>query len=419
MNSESKIKRPVDRIAVALLTGGSDRPYVYGLTKVLLTAGVQLDLIGSDELIFPEFAANQGLSFLNLRGSQNTRAGILEKTVRICKYYVRLLRYAASAKPKLFHILWNNRFEYFDRTLLMLYYKLLGKKILFTAHNVNANKRDSRDSRLNRLTLGIQYRFSDCIFVHTEKMKQELASEFDVEESKISVIPFGINNAVPNTALTPEEAKKRLGVGPTDRTLLFFGRITPYKGVEYLIDAFRRVSARNENYKLLIAGRVDRAEAYWMPIKAGLANEIASGKIVVRDHFIPDEETEIYFKAADALVLPYKDIYQSGVLFLAHSFGLPVLAADVGSLADDIIPDKTGFAFAPENSVDLARVIEQYFSSSLYANLGSRRADIQEFTRKTHSWSIVAETTQKKYAELLKHGSDTLSNASLDLTLPS
>lgn len=418
MNSTLQVK-PVDRMSVALLTGGSDRPYVYGLTKVLLAAGVQLDLIGSDELIFPEFAEEPGLNFLNLRGSQDTRAGVLEKTFRICKYYFRLLRYAATAKPKLFHILWNNRFEHFDRSLLMIYYKLLGKKILFTAHNVNAHKRDSRDSWLNRFTLRLQYRFADCIFVHTERMKQELASEFGIEERKISVIPFGINNAVPNTALTCEEAKQRIGISPHDRTLLFFGRITPYKGVEYLIDAFRKVSGQNASYKLLIAGRVDRAEAYWEPIKADLTKEIASGKVLVRDQFIPDEETEVYFKAADSLVLPYKDIYQSGVLFLAHSFGLPVLAADVGSLADDIIPGKTGFSFTPEDSSDLARAIEQYFSSDLYAHLSSRREEIQEFTRKTHSWSIVAETTQQKYAELLKQGSNHLSDASLDLTSPS
>ena len=54
------------------------------------------------------------------------------------------------------------------------------------------------------------------------------------------------------------------------------------------------------------------------------------GEYCSRPEFIPDDETEIYFKAADVLVLPYRDIYQSGVLFLGHSFGLPVLAADVG-----------------------------------------------------------------------------------------
>ena len=95
-------------------------------------------------------------------------------------YYARLIRYAATAKPRIFHILWNNKFESFDRTLLMLYYKVLGKKIVLTVHNVNAGRRDSKDTRLNRLTLRIQYRLADHIFVHTEKMKRELIEEFGV-----------------------------------------------------------------------------------------------------------------------------------------------------------------------------------------------------------------------------------------------
>jgi hypothetical protein len=67
---------------------------------------------------------------------------------------------------------WNNKFEYVDRTLLMLYYMLLGKRIVLTAHNVNARRRDSEDTRLDRLTLEAQYRSAAHIFVHTEKMER-------------------------------------------------------------------------------------------------------------------------------------------------------------------------------------------------------------------------------------------------------
>ena len=123
----------------------------------------------------------------------------MAKVLRVLKYYARLIVYAAKAKPKLFHILWNNKFQSFDCTLLMLYYKLLGKRVVFTAHNVNAGKRDENDSWLNRMSLNVQYRLSDHIFVHTEGMKSEMAFEFRIPDSKISVIPFGINNTVPNT----------------------------------------------------------------------------------------------------------------------------------------------------------------------------------------------------------------------------
>ena len=76
----------------------------------------------------PEFHDKPGVNFLNLRGDQQPDANIAEKVLRILTYYAKLIRYAATAKPRIFHMLWNNKFEFFDRTLLMLYYKLLGKK---------------------------------------------------------------------------------------------------------------------------------------------------------------------------------------------------------------------------------------------------------------------------------------------------
>src|SRR5262249_52480643 len=152
--------------------------------------------------------------------------------------YVKLIGYSATAKPKLFHILWNNKFELFDRTLLMLYYKLVGKRLVLTAHNVNAGKRDENDSWLNRFSLKVQYRLSNHILVHTDAMKREIIAEYSVSPLKIRVIPFGINNTVPNSNLSVATAKRQLGVDQHDRTLLFFGNIAPYKGLEYLITAF-------------------------------------------------------------------------------------------------------------------------------------------------------------------------------------
>jgi D-inositol-3-phosphate glycosyltransferase len=391
-------------IKVALLTGGSDRPYVWGLTTELMSKGVGLDLIGSDELAFPEFRNRPKLNFLNLRGDQRSDVGAIQKIIRISAYYAKLIRYAAAAKPRIFHILWNNKFETFDRTFLMLYYKLLGKRIVLTAHNVNAGRRDSEDTPLNRLTLRIQYRLADHIFVHTEKMKLELIEAFGAHEARISVIPFGINNSVPNTDLTPSEAKRILGIADGKRTILFFGRITPYKGVEYLIDAFRRVLPRGDDYRLIIAGRLDAAagEKYWNTIQETIREDVRRGRVLLKTEFIPDEQTEVYFKAADVLVLPYRHIYQSGVLFLGHSFGLPVLAADVGSLKEDIVEGKTGFMFKPEDPIDLASVMERYFASDLFADLESRRQQIREFSMERHSWDSVGQATVSVYAGLVQ-----------------
>src|SRR5215469_13510208 len=218
-------KFSIENLSVALLTGGGDRPYVFGLVTSLVSKGVALDVIGSDELDSREIHGQPGVKFLNLRGNQRPDAGLPTKVLRVLRYYAKLICYSAKAKPRIFHILWNNKFELFDRTLLMLYYKLLGKKIVLTAHNVNEGKRDSADTLLNRLTLRIQYRLADHIFVHTEKMKCELIEEFGVKGRRVTVVPFGINNSVPNTSLTANEARQRLGIRDDERTLLFFGRI--------------------------------------------------------------------------------------------------------------------------------------------------------------------------------------------------
>jgi hypothetical protein len=138
---------------VSILTAGRDKPYALGLAAALAAAGAKIDFIGSNEVDSPELHGNPQINFLNLRGDQSIDAGLIQKMARVLVYYLRLVFYAATARPKVFHILWNNKFETFDRTALMLYYKLLGKKIVFTAHNVNAAERDANDSWLNRATL--------------------------------------------------------------------------------------------------------------------------------------------------------------------------------------------------------------------------------------------------------------------------
>jgi D-inositol-3-phosphate glycosyltransferase len=389
-------------IAVALLTGGGDKPYAFGLTAELISKGVALDVIGSDDLDCPEFHGKPGVNFLNLRGEQRSNASFRRKALRVLKYYSKLIRYAARSRPRIFHILWNNKFESFDRTLLMLYYKLLGKRIVLTVHNVNAGRRDSKDTPLNRLTLRIQYRLADHIFVHTKQMKQELAQEFGVRGVRVTVIPFGINNAVPDTRLTLAEARQRLGIRDGERAILFFGNIAPYKGLEYLVTAFQHIRARHDDYRLIIAGKPKNCERYWNTIREAIREEVRSGQVLLRADFIPDDETEVYFKAADVLVLPYSHIYQSGVLFLGYSFGLPVLAADVGSLKDEIVESKTGFLFKPEDPIDLARVIELYFASDLFLDLNSRRQEISVYAKERYSWDIVGKMTMGIYATFFR-----------------
>jgi glycosyltransferase involved in cell wall biosynthesis len=233
-------------------------------------------------------------------------------------------------------------------------------------------------------------------------MQQELMAEFEIPAKKVSVIPFGINNTVPNTSLTTLEAKRKFGLAPQQKTLLFFGNIAPYKGLEHLVAAFSDLVQRGLDYRLIIAGRTKGSDEYWAMIQQAIARQSLGELIIRRIEYIPDELVEEYFKAADVLVLPYTHIFQSGVLFLAYSFGLPVIASDVGSMKDDIIEGRTGYVCQARDDTSLARTIERYFDSKLFANLENLRSDIQDFANDRYSWDKVGEITKRVYGELVE-----------------
>lgn len=397
--------KPPRSIRVCLLTGGDDRPYALGMASALAGQGISVDFIGSDKLDAPELHNSPQINFLNLRGDQSEDAPLRGKIVRIMTYYARLAKYAARSEARIFHILWNNKFEHFDRTLLMLYYRLFGKRILLTAHNVNMRKRDGCDNWFNRFSLGIQYRLCYHILVHTERMRSELLTDFGVSERKVSVIPFGINNTVPTSTMTAVEAKRIMGIRSSDRTMLCFGQLAPYKGLEYLIDAFSEVAKRNGSYRLIIAGKVKKGHsAYWDKLRGRIAISEVRNHIIEKIEHIPDEEVELYFKAADVLIVPYVHIFQSGVPFLAYSFGLPVIATDVGSLRQDIVEGRTGFVCRAKDSSDLANMIYQYFDSELFRDLEIRREEIKRYANERYAWENVAEITKKVYEKLSGEG---------------
>jgi glycosyltransferase involved in cell wall biosynthesis len=237
-------------------------------------------------------------------------------------------------------------------------------------------------------------------------MKDELCQDFGVAGKAVTVIRHPINDAFPDTDLTPSQAKRQLGLQENEKAILFFGRIRPYKGIEHLLAAFHLLADRHSDYRLIIAGEPKKgSEEYRSQIEQAVKTEFAPDQIILKIQFIPDAEMEVYLKAADVLVLPYKEIFQSGVLFLAYSFGLPVVATDVGSFREEIVEGQTGFLCQPGDPAELAKAIETYFASDVYRNLKVRRQEIKDYADANHSWNAVADLTRNAYAELLGRAS--------------
>jgi len=386
---------------VSLLTAGKDKPYVLGLLSGLVSQRLDVDFIGNDEMQSVNIVRSKYVNYYNLRGAQNEDAPIKEKISRVLKYYFKLVKYTAQTDSKLFHIQWENKFTFFDRTFLNIYYKILGKTLVFTAHNINAGERDEKDTLMNRLSLKFMYRIVDHIIVHTKKMKLQLINGYHIRESKVTVIPFGINNTVPKSELTTREAKKKLNFEGNEKIILFFGNIAPYKGLKYLILALVNLKQEHNDCRLIIAGQIKNCEAYWENIQRIIEEHDLKDYIIKKIEYIPDEEIEVYCKSADVMILPYNYIFQSGVLFLSYNFGLPVIATDVGSLRKDIVEGKTGFICQPEDPEDLAKKVNLYFHSDLFKNLEANRNKIIKYANKKYSWEKIGEKTYAVYKNLL------------------
>jgi glycosyltransferase involved in cell wall biosynthesis len=387
---------------ISILNAGQQTDYLYGIVSGLSEIpSLEIDVIDSDSSVgvidaFPR------TTLFNLRGDNLSPQSFIIKAWNIGKYYIRLLWYTAHTQSEIFHIQWENSISLFDRTILILYYKLFGIKLVHTAHNIYKDARDGRAAYVGRISLKIMYHLMDCIIVHTQKMKEELCLLFTISPEKVVVIPHGINNRIPRRGISQQEARGKLGIEQTAHAILFFGQIDEYKGVEKLIEAASFLVRENPAVVLMIAGKPKRQLKYAAQLKLQAANNLPERNILFRLQFIPVDEVETYFVAADCLVLPYKKIYQSGVIFLAYRFGLPIIAADIGSFREDVIDGVTGFICKPNSAEDMAGKLKIFFDSTLFQQREQTRAHIIEFAEQKYSWSNIGRQTYEVYTRILK-----------------
>jgi glycosyltransferase involved in cell wall biosynthesis len=156
------------------------------------------------------------------------------------------------------------------------------------------------------------------------------------------------------------------------------------------------------DYRLVIAGAPKGRDSYWNTIHHRIVSLNLQGSIIERIEYVSDEDTELYFKAADLLALPYTHIFQSGVLFLGYNFGLPAVAADVGSFSEDVVEGETGFVCRACDAVSLAQAITRFFASDLYRRPEMHRQAIRSSAHEHHSWANVAAITTAVYAGLAR-----------------
>jgi glycosyltransferase involved in cell wall biosynthesis len=364
-------------------------PYDHALCRGLGLAGADVRLYTShfvyDSLPPPE--AYQRLEFF-YRGSRaapgrSKIAGRARRIIKISEHVPDMLRYRRAARDAdIVHFQWL-AVPQLDEHLLPSG-RTAGdarQPLVLSAHDVLPREpTPGQRSAQRRL-----YDRFDAVIVHSEHGRQRLVRELDVDAKRVHVIPHGAfahlaeGLRVGQPAPPPFETSKRV--------VLFFGLLRPYKGLDVLLDAWGGI----EDAELWIVGMPR------MDISALRARAPASVRFVPR--FVPDSELPGYFRRADLVVLPYREIEQSGVLFTALAFAKPLLLSDVGGFGE-LAAAGAARAVPPGDAVALHDALVQLLGDPAALASLAERAGVA--AKGEYAWEPIARRTLALYESLLR-----------------
>ena len=264
--------------------------------------------------------------------------------------------------------------------------RLRSRRVVLTLHNVLPHE----GARWHRWLYQSVFRLAHHFIVHSERNAEVLERMYPGSIGRVTVVPMGLHTMDASRELSRGEAHQRLELPEERPVILAFGNIRPYKGLDVLLRAFRRVLDGGQEATLLVAGEpwggFDRYQR--------LIDELGlDGHVCTRLGFAPNERVAACFAAADLAVFPYTHFdAQSAAATLALSFGVPMLVSDVGGLPD-LVDDAR--AVAPANDQEaLARAIGAILGD------GALRAKLAADSRRRAAeldWGAIARRTADVY----------------------
>jgi glycosyltransferase involved in cell wall biosynthesis len=243
-----------------------------------------------------------------------------------------------------------------------------------------------------------RHRGADALFVHSAEGAALLREE-GIRPGKIWEVPHGNFLHLCGPLLPPDAARRRIGLPPEARALLFFGAIEARKGLDALIEAFGLLTRGHPDLWMVVAGppRED-LDAY----KAQIERLGLSGRVVFDARYVSFAELPAYFGASDVVVLPYRQIVQSGVLQLAYGFSRPVVVSNIGGIAQAVRDDGTGVVARSAAPADLAEAIDGLLRDPAHAASLGRRGRALAETK--YSWPVVAGQIAEVYRAIVRQG---------------
>ncbi|MGI8557149.1 MAG: glycosyltransferase [Solirubrobacteraceae bacterium] len=349
-------------------------PYDHALCAALARAGVDTTLYTSrfayDETPEPQGYARRELFYRVARRLQRPGA---RRWVRLAEHVPDMLRYRrlAARDADVVHFQWLP-VQQLDVHLLPA-----GPPLVLTAHDVLPREPTPGQRAAQRRL----YTRMDAVVVHTQSGRERLVSELGLDPASVHVIRHGVlEHARDGVSALPQELR-------TDRAVvLCFGLLRPYKGLDLLLEAWRGI----EDAELWIVGMPR------MDISGLRASAPAGVRWVPR--FVGARELGAYFERADLLVLPYREIDQSGVAFTALGFGKPMLLSDVGGFPE-LAADGAAALF-PAGDVGALRVALEGLLRDR-AERDRLAAGARAAAAGPYAWEAIAARTRELYDSLI------------------
>jgi glycosyltransferase involved in cell wall biosynthesis len=295
----------------------------------------------------------------------------------------RMMEIIRDLNPDVLHVQETND-PWYDMTLTIN--KM--PPLVTTVHDVFRHPGDKQSVFGSDYTRRVAFYRSQQIIVHANHLKNAMVEQFNVPAQSLNAIPHGELGS-----LYQRLAQNQDFVVREPYTLLFMGRIWPYKGLKYLIAAMPLVAEKIPQVKLIIAGRGENIEQYF---PQGYDPE----RYEVLNRFI--ESTEIFqlFNRSTLSILPYIEASQSGVAALAYGMGTPVIASDVGGLAEVIRHERDGLLVPPCDVPALADAIIRLLQDRpLQARM---RQELLDRCQQDLNWSNIAKQTVETYHQAME-----------------
>jgi glycosyltransferase involved in cell wall biosynthesis len=336
---------------IVLISHGFQTNYERGFTNGLADNGIDVTLISSDQT--DRAGLRQSVHTLNLRGSQAGDRPKWLKLVNLLRYHFSLCTYVLRRRGAVFHVMGLIYPPFTLGILEGIWFRTFCKRYVLTVHDLLPH---DLHTRLNYLFYGWSFRLAHRLVVHTELMRDELNQRYGISLDRITVMEHGIEPLSNRSVnLMPFRHESRL-------RLLVFGVIKHYKGIDVLLEALRDFPI---DFQLTIAGFCP-SPSLALDLRTRIDNHPAANSITWLNQFVPESEVAEIFKQSDVLILPYRQIDQSGVLFQAFRYGVPVVATRVGSF-EHYVTSKIGETCVADSADALRHALERLVAR--YQNL--------------------------------------------------